>query len=35
MHVERKDSIEFNAQALSGGHEFDTGSYIIVRVEKS
>ena len=34
MHVEQKDSVEYDAQSLSGGHEFDSGSYIIVKVEK-
>ena len=34
MHIKRKDSIEYNAQALSEGHEFDSGSYLIVKVEK-
>ena len=34
MHVKRKDSIERNAQALSEGHEFDSDSYLIVKVEK-
>ena len=34
MHVKRKDSIEYNAQVLSGGHEFDLGSCLIVKVEK-
>ena len=35
MHIKRKDSIEYNAQALSEGHEFDSGSYLMVKDEKS
>ena len=34
MHIKRKDSIECKAQALSEGHEFDSDSYLIVKVEK-
>ena len=35
MHVKsKKDSVKHNAPALSGGHEFDSGSYIMVKVEK-
>ena len=34
MHVEQKDSVEYDAQSLSGGHEFDSDSYLIVKVEK-
>ena len=29
-----KDSVKYDAQSLSGGHEFDSGSYMIVKVEK-
>ena len=34
MHVKQKDSVKYNAPALSGEHEFDSGSYIIAKVEK-
>ena len=34
MHVKQKDSVKHNAPALSGEHEFDLDSYIIVKVEK-
>ena len=28
MHVAQKDSVEYDAQSLSGGHEFDSGNYL-------
>ena len=34
MYVKRKGSLECNAQALLKGHEFDSDSYLIVKVEK-
>ena len=34
MYVKRKGSLECNAQALLKGHESDSDSYSIVKVEK-
>ena len=35
MYVKRKGSLECNVQALSKGHEFDSDSYLIVKVKKA
>ena len=35
MHIKQKDSIKYNVQALSRKHEFDLGSYLMVKGSKS